>query len=56
MKPLRGTDQIADSRLDFLAGGGEMGALTRAYDWSSTAPRASGNVAAEPADHRETGA
>ncbi len=36
MKPLRGTDQIADSRLDFLAGGGEMGALTRAYDWSST--------------------
>ena len=24
------------SPADFLSGGGEMGALTRAYDWSST--------------------
>jgi two-component sensor histidine kinase len=26
----------AESRLDFLSGGGEMGELTRAYDWAAT--------------------
>jgi hypothetical protein len=25
-----------DSKLDFLAGGGEMGALMRAHDWAAT--------------------
>jgi PAS domain S-box-containing protein len=28
--------QDVENRLDFLANGGEMGALTRAYDWAST--------------------
>ena len=31
-----GADQSADGRLDFLAGGGEMGALVRAHDWAAT--------------------
>ena len=38
--------------LAFLAGGGEMGERTRAFDWSKTPVGPVADVAAEPQDRR----